>query len=104
MLAGKSSKVSMNFINPPPLTFFLLILTLVFGSWLLYVGLVKWIVFGPEGFLSRIFGVFDNIWSPDIFSIESERFVKSCVLPNEIFKLCATYDSKYLGVFCAEQI
>ena len=44
--------------------FFLLGMRACFGAWLLYVGLTKWIVFGPVAFVGMIASQFDPTWSP----------------------------------------
>jgi uncharacterized membrane protein YphA (DoxX/SURF4 family) len=44
--------------------FFLCGMRLFFGVWLLYVGLVKWLVMGPAGFAGFIAAEFDKTWSP----------------------------------------
>jgi uncharacterized membrane protein YphA (DoxX/SURF4 family) len=44
--------------------FFLFGMRVFFGSWLLYVGLTKWIMFGPEAFVGHITAEFDKTWSP----------------------------------------
>ena len=49
--------------------FFLLGMRLFFGIWLLYVGLTKWIVFGPAGFVAMITGQFKDTWSPHTLNI-----------------------------------
>lgn len=44
--------------------FFLCGMRLYFGIWLLYVGLVKWLVMGPDAFVNHITTAFDATWSP----------------------------------------
>lgn len=41
---------------------------LFFGVWLLYVGMVKWILFGPENFVGFITAAFNATWSPPILN------------------------------------
>lgn len=49
--------------------FFLCGMRVFFGSWLLYVGLVKWIVFTPAGFVGNITTMFDPTWSPHTLNV-----------------------------------
>jgi hypothetical protein len=49
--------------------FFLFGMRIFFGAWLLYVGLVKWIMFGPEGFIGFITTDFDKTWSPHLLNV-----------------------------------
>ncbi len=42
---------------------------LFFGLWLLYVGLVKWVVIGPEAFVGHITTEFDKTWSPHTLNV-----------------------------------
>lgn len=44
--------------------FFLCGMRLFFGSWLLYVALVKWILIGAPAFVGMITAQFDPTWSP----------------------------------------
>ena len=44
--------------------FFLCGMRIYFGSWLLYVGLVKWIQIKPAAFVGFIVADFDKTWSP----------------------------------------
>ena len=44
--------------------FFLCGMRFFFGSWLLYVGLTKWIFIGPDNFVTHIASEFDKTWSP----------------------------------------
>jgi hypothetical protein len=39
-----------------------------FGVWLLYVGIVKWTMMGPSGFVGYITAVFDKTWSPHLLN------------------------------------
>lgn len=49
--------------------FFLFGMRFLFGIWLLYVGLVKWIVFGSAGFVGMIATEFDKTWSPHYLNV-----------------------------------
>jgi uncharacterized membrane protein YphA (DoxX/SURF4 family) len=49
--------------------FFLFGLRFLFGSWLLYVGLVKWTLIGPDNFVGFITADFDKTWSPHILNV-----------------------------------
>ncbi|MBI3291970.1 MAG: DoxX family membrane protein [Elusimicrobia bacterium] len=49
--------------------FFLCGMRLFFGSWLLYVGLSKWIFMGPGTFVGYITAEFDKTWSPHVLNV-----------------------------------
>jgi len=49
--------------------FFLFGMRFFFGTWLLYVGLVKWIMMGPYTFTGFITAEFDKTWSPHILNV-----------------------------------
>ena len=49
--------------------FFLFGIRFFFGSWLLYVGLSKWIFMGPAIFVGLITAQFDKTWSPHILNV-----------------------------------
>lgn len=59
----------MRFLQYEPRRFFLFGMRFFFGSWLLYVGLVKWIVIGPDKFVGFIAADFDKTWSPHILNV-----------------------------------
>ncbi|MBI5905920.1 MAG: hypothetical protein HZB86_10320 [Deltaproteobacteria bacterium] len=44
--------------------FFLFGIRFLFGSWLLYVGVSKWVLMGSGTFVGYITGQFDKTWSP----------------------------------------
>lgn len=44
--------------------YFLLGMRIFFGSWLLYVGLSKWVLLGAGNFVGYIVSQFDKTWSP----------------------------------------
>jgi len=44
--------------------YFLLGMRIFFGSWLLYVGLSKWVLLGAGNFVGYIASQFDKTWSP----------------------------------------
>jgi uncharacterized membrane protein YphA (DoxX/SURF4 family) len=44
--------------------FFILGMRLMFGIWLLYAGVFKWIAIGPTGFADMIAEMFKETWSP----------------------------------------
>jgi len=48
--------------------FFLTGIRFFFGLWLLYVGLTKWILMGPETFAGFITSQFDKSWSPHLLN------------------------------------
>ena len=48
--------------------FFLEGMRFFFGSWLLYVGGVKWFQFGAEAFIGMITSEFDKTWSPHLLN------------------------------------
>lgn len=52
-----------------PKRFFLYAMRLFFGVWLLYVGLAKWIIFGPDAFIGIITTEFDKTWSPHLLNV-----------------------------------
>jgi uncharacterized membrane protein YphA (DoxX/SURF4 family) len=49
--------------------FFLFGIRIFFGSWLLYIGLSKWIFMGPGMFVGYITAQFDKTWSPHILNV-----------------------------------
>lgn len=49
--------------------YFLLLIRFFFGIWFLYAGLMKWLVFGPEGFIGFITSEFDKTWSPHVLNV-----------------------------------
>lgn len=49
--------------------FFLFGIRLFFGTWLLYIGLSKWIFIGPGMFAGYITAQFDKTWSPHILNV-----------------------------------
>lgn len=49
-------------------TFFLSGMRFFFGSWLLYVGMTKWLMFGAAGFVGFITAEFDKTWSPHVLN------------------------------------
>lgn len=49
--------------------FFLALIRLFFGLWLLYVGLSKWIFIGPRAFVGFIADAFDKTWSPHVLNV-----------------------------------
>ncbi len=54
----------MNLLRDDSRRFFLCGIRFCFGAWLLYVGLVKWLVIGPGGFVGLITTAFAPTWSP----------------------------------------
>lgn len=59
----------MTFMEYDPRRFFLLGMRLSFGSWLLYVGLSKWLFIGAGAFVGMITGEFDKTWSPHLLNV-----------------------------------
>lgn len=59
----------MNVLNLDTRRFFLLGMRFLFGPWFLYVGLTKWIAFGPEAFVGMITSQFDPTWSPHLLNV-----------------------------------
>jgi uncharacterized membrane protein YphA (DoxX/SURF4 family) len=49
--------------------FFLVGIRFFFGSWLLYVGLSKWIFIEPGIFVGSIAAAFDKTWSPHTLNV-----------------------------------
>jgi uncharacterized membrane protein YphA (DoxX/SURF4 family) len=48
---------------------FLFLLRLCFGAWLLYVGVYKWVAYGPSGFSGAIAGQFTETWVPGALTV-----------------------------------
>ena len=59
----------MSGLNVDARKFFLCGMRFFFGSWLLYVGLTKWLVFGAPGFVGMITSQFDPTWSPHALNV-----------------------------------
>ena len=73
-----------------PRTFFLCGMRFFFGTWLLYVGLVKWISIGPAAFVGMITSEFDKTWSPHALNallawliMVAEPVVALCILSGK---------------------
>lgn len=49
--------------------FFLFGMRFFFGVWLLYVGLAKWILMGPDAFVGHITTAFESTWSPQVLNV-----------------------------------
>lgn len=49
--------------------YFLFGARIFFGIWLLYVGVAKWVFFGPAEFVNMITGQFDKTWSPHALNV-----------------------------------
>ncbi len=54
--------------NYDPRKFFLFGMRFSFGIRLLYVGLTKWLIIGPEAFVGFITTEFDKTWSPHLLN------------------------------------
>jgi len=59
--------VKINTLNPAQ--YFLFGMRFLFGAWFLYVGVSKWIIFGPESFVGIITAEFDKTWSPHLLNV-----------------------------------
>lgn len=59
----------MEFCDYEPRKFFLFGMRVFFGIWLLYAGLSKWLIMGPEAFVGYITGDFDKTWSPHMLNV-----------------------------------
>lgn len=59
----------MEFLKNDARGFFLFGIRFLFGAWLLYVGLSKWIFMGPAVFGGYITGQFDKTWSPHALNV-----------------------------------
>ncbi|MBI4557346.1 MAG: hypothetical protein HY706_07175 [Candidatus Hydrogenedentes bacterium] len=59
----------MEWLNYDTRKFFLFGVRICFGSWLLYVGLMKWISIGPGAFIGMITTEFDKTWSPHLLNV-----------------------------------
>jgi uncharacterized membrane protein YphA (DoxX/SURF4 family) len=66
---GKGEIVPMEWFRYDTRRFFLFGIRLFFGSWLLYVGLSKWIFMGPGMFVGNIATAFDKTWSPHTLNV-----------------------------------
>jgi uncharacterized membrane protein YphA (DoxX/SURF4 family) len=49
--------------------FFVCGIRFFFGLWLLYAGLSKWLLMGPETFVGYIAAQFDKTWSPHALNV-----------------------------------
>jgi hypothetical protein len=49
--------------------YFLLGMRVFFGIWILYGGLVKWVMFGASPFVAMICTDFDKTWSPHALNV-----------------------------------
>lgn len=59
----------MEILRYEPKQYFLAAMRFFFGTWFLYVGLSKWIFFGPEAFVGFIANDFDKTWSPHALNV-----------------------------------
>ena len=59
----------MEFLKYDARRYFLFGMRIFFGVWLLYVGLMKWIMFGPDAFVGMITADFDKTWSPHALNV-----------------------------------
>ena len=59
----------MDFFNYDARRFFLFGMRFFFGIWLLYAGIMKWFVIGPNAFVGFITVDFDKTWSPHILNV-----------------------------------
>jgi uncharacterized membrane protein YphA (DoxX/SURF4 family) len=49
--------------------FFLFGIRILFGAWLFYVGITKWVFIGADTFVGYIVTDFDKTWSPHILNV-----------------------------------
>lgn len=49
--------------------FFLFGMRFFFGTWLLYMGVTKWVLMGPDAFVGHITTAFENTWSPQVLNV-----------------------------------
>ena len=49
--------------------FFLCGMRIFFGLWLLYAGVFKWLMMGPDVFVGFITAEFDKTWSPHVLNV-----------------------------------
>lgn len=56
-------------------SFFLLGMRICFGLWLLYAGLMKWVMMGPHTFIGFIVAEFDKTWSPHVLHVALAWFI-----------------------------
>lgn len=59
----------MNILALDARRFFLLGMRVCFGLWFLYVGMTKWIAFGPTAFVGMITSEVDKTWSPHALNV-----------------------------------
>lgn len=59
----------MEFLRYDARRFFLFGIRIFFGTWLLYAGLSKWILMGPNVFAGYIAAEFDKTWSPHLLNV-----------------------------------
>ena len=59
----------MPFLRYDTRRYFVLAMRLSFGVWLLYAGLMKWLVIKPQAFVGMITTMFDATWSPHALNV-----------------------------------
>jgi len=59
----------MKFLDYDSRRYFLFGIRFLFGLWLLWVGLYKWVAIGPNNFVGFITADFDKTWSPHILNV-----------------------------------
>ena len=65
----------MNCLNYDTRRFFLFGMRIFFGLWLLYAGMMKWVLMGPTVFVGFIAGQFDKTWSPHALNVLLAWFI-----------------------------
>jgi uncharacterized membrane protein YphA (DoxX/SURF4 family) len=61
--------MDMEFMKYDTRRFFLFGIRFLFGGWLLYAGLSKWVFMGPGMFVGYIASQFDKTWSPHVLNV-----------------------------------
>ena len=59
----------MKFLQYETRRYFVFVMRVAFGSWLLYAGLMKWFVIKPQVFVGMITTMFDTTWSPHALNV-----------------------------------
>jgi hypothetical protein len=100
----------MEFFRYDTRRYFLFFMRLFFGIWLLYAGLVKWIAFGPTGFVGFITTEFDKTWSPHFLNVFlgwliliAEPLLAALLLVGKIQRLVWTLNALLMFLFVIGQ-
>ena len=87
----------MPFLHYDTRRYFLFALRWTFGPWLLYAGLMKWLVIKPAAFVGMITSMFDPTWSPHALNVTlawlimiAEPVLALCILSGKRARLTWT--------------